>query len=231
MSDLDFYIEFFELMAQNLVDGGRATPAGIAGCTTAEIASIESQLNVSLPVSYRAYLLVMGHRAGYLWDVDQALGTDLLLINQMLQENLAINQIDGTNVFGFHMHDGFAFYLFDLSQKADDPTILHYVENRFLQTECGHESPITKENQTFCERVDGITGYAKVTPPNIKPHNLRVYLRRLKAMELDDADKTGRKLGTDWLTPRPDVLDWAILDHPEPRKTITVYYDLAIELD
>lgn len=51
-------------LAQMLIDSRMATPETIIGCSQHEIATIEAQFGISLPVSYKEFLRTMGKEMG-----------------------------------------------------------------------------------------------------------------------------------------------------------------------
>ncbi len=151
---LDKWINEFKILGQELVDKDIATPSLLVGCTQKEIESLECNFDIYLPLSYKAYLLVMGMYAGDLWCADDAYFDELTVINQIFKKNLVKNGVYNQDYFAFHMHDGYEFLFFDLSKSLRDPKIYFYVENLFLQVAMNLPSPFEEMKKTFFEFIE-----------------------------------------------------------------------------
>ncbi|HVL12936.1 MAG TPA: SMI1/KNR4 family protein [Gemmata sp.] len=64
--------ERFSRLLSRLETSHVVAPADLVGCTPGEIAVLEARYGVRLPLTYRRYLEVMGHRAGRLFTCDHA---------------------------------------------------------------------------------------------------------------------------------------------------------------
>jgi hypothetical protein len=53
-----------QTLAQRLIQAGLAKPTEIVGCSDAEIEQLEQRFRVSLPVSYKYFMRIMGKMAG-----------------------------------------------------------------------------------------------------------------------------------------------------------------------
>jgi hypothetical protein len=101
----------------------------IISCTSEEVQLIEKKLKISLPESYKEFLLWGGHKAGgFMKDYD-CFFDDILEIQEAAQEVLAENQSSQelpSNSFVFFFDYGYQFMFFVISNDNSDPPVYAY---------------------------------------------------------------------------------------------------------
>lgn len=217
-----YYMEDFKIIGQELINKSIATPDTIAGCTVDEIQALESSIGRSLPKSYTAFLNVLGFRAGNFWWGEMAFIHDLNCVNENLKNDFKKNNILKDSYFAFHMHQGYEFYLFDLDSGLDDPIVLFYVENLWLQTFPSNSGPFDNLQASF---TDFIKNEAAVERLPESQHNLYIFFRELKSRILTEDEKRGRLLGTSWASNTSKLaseIELAPLK-PKPRPIVVQY--------
>lgn len=124
----------FENIAENaknrIISSNIALPDEIKGCTEEEIRELEVFLDINLPLSYKAFLKVMGHGAGRLMR-DSDVFFDVL--KKLTKEASEILLYEGTlslpdKAFVFGMRNGEQF-LFFTCDGEEDPEIFYFMDS------------------------------------------------------------------------------------------------------
>ena len=109
---------------ERLVSTGLATPSTIHGCTEAQVEALEAACGLSLPMTYREFLRLVGKRAGAFL-VGSDLTYETLIENQAAARDLAEESglewpEDG---FAFVLHQGYCGWMFRAGGR-DEPVCL-----------------------------------------------------------------------------------------------------------
>lgn len=117
-------------VTRRLVLRNVASPATIAGCTSAEIDAIKQSIRKPLPEVYEQFLTMMGRQAGRFFQGTDMYYPAILGLNedaaQILEEESAGLVLPETAIV-FSMHQGYQF-MFMSSDEGDDPPVYYYIE-------------------------------------------------------------------------------------------------------
>ena len=117
-------------LRNQLVTNGVATLAEIRGCTPHEIEELERLVGKNLPLSYKDFLLTVGHQAGGFLRGTDKLYEHVAEFTDAARELLAENGLPGglpEDAFVFYMHQGYEFGYFRAGE-GDDPPVYQYFE-------------------------------------------------------------------------------------------------------
>lgn len=114
-----------ELLAKTIVDVGWAKPSELAGCSNAEISTLENRRALQLPESYKQFLRVIGHGAGQFnsdafWTYDTLEDAQTRAIEMLHKNNISVPE----TLFAFDTGDG--NFLFFETAEGDDPSVMLY---------------------------------------------------------------------------------------------------------
>jgi len=112
-----------QLRAAGLVESGTAS-----GCTSAEIARIETSLELRLPAAYREFLAHLGKSAGAFLQGSDFACSQLVRVNHEARDLLreSGHSLPRTCLV-FLMHQGYQFLYFH-SGESDDPDVHRFEE-------------------------------------------------------------------------------------------------------
>jgi hypothetical protein len=118
-------------LAKKVVESGLATSNEMKGCTNKEMLEIESAQGVSVPTTYRSFMMHMGRNAGrFLIGSDYAY-PGVLTFREEAKRLLKRSNSPFTlpcTAFVFFFHQGYTFLYFDTNQKIDNPEIFMFTE-------------------------------------------------------------------------------------------------------
>lgn len=119
--------------SRRLRSAGLLPPGDTGGCSSEEIAQIESQVGQRLPGVYRDFLALVGRASsGFMRGSDFACG-QLLRINREARDLLREGGLSlSSSAFVFLMHQGYQFLYFDLNGGAD-PEVSRFEEGGTIQ--------------------------------------------------------------------------------------------------
>lgn len=120
----------------------------IKGCSPAEIAEVEKQVEAPLPTEYRNFLQLMGKGAGKLFQGTAIYYPNCLDFQADAKNLLAINDFLPLphKTFVFSIHQGYEVNFFHLDQGSD-PAVYQYSEGQ--------------EEQNFIKISDSFSGFIK----------------------------------------------------------------------
>lgn len=113
-----------------LYDENLHTVRPFEGCSETEIKSLEQEMAIKLPGSYRQYLLAVGHNSGRLFQGTDMRFSQLKELQYEAKELLRENNhpiLMPESSFVFSMHQGYEIKFFELS-RGDNPPILEWYE-------------------------------------------------------------------------------------------------------
>jgi hypothetical protein len=129
----------------------------IMPCTEQDIETLQKQLNCTLPLAYKEFLLWMGRGAGQFMTGSLFFYDDLedmqLLATEMLEED-EFPQLLPTDAFVVWAHQGYQFTFFRLNE-GDNPPIYYYremqPEKTFPQTDKCFSDYLTTEIESHAK--------------------------------------------------------------------------------
>ena len=133
MSDLD---DKLELIALQVVASKLASRRELLGCSEAEIMRLEEFFSLRLPESYKTFLTIMGHGAGFFMRGTDAFYPSLLKNREALSEVLTLDKdpfVLSTTTFVFSSHQGYIFHFFETSHEDQDPSVWGYREGELTR--------------------------------------------------------------------------------------------------
>jgi hypothetical protein len=100
----------------------------LKACSGKQISKIEESFNVSLPVAYKEFLLVMGKGAGQFMLGSSVFYNEIFDLREGSIELLSENDFKELpeNTFVFWMHQGYQFAFFYLDQGENPPVYFYY---------------------------------------------------------------------------------------------------------
>jgi hypothetical protein len=105
----------------------------LKGCSSQEIAKLESFFRIKLPASYVEFLSAMGKRAGSFMRGSSVFYDEIFDLRQwsidLLEDNDFKNLPD--NTFVFWMHQGYQFAFF-YTNSEDNPPVYYFSEGRTI---------------------------------------------------------------------------------------------------
>jgi len=126
-------------------------------CTSIEVSSLEADLGISLPKTYKEFLLYMGKGSGAIFQGSDCFYRNLQRIQVWAKQLLAENNFAEplpNDAFVFFMHQGYQFSFFKLS-NGDNPPIYSYCEgqqeNYFIKTDESIGSFLGAELELFAK--------------------------------------------------------------------------------
>jgi len=98
-------------------------------CKRYEVANVEEELSIKLPVAYKEFLLEMGKNANSFMVGSSCYYDEILYLKGWADELLEENKFKAlpNNCFVFWMHQGYQFAFFFLD-AGDDPPVYYYSE-------------------------------------------------------------------------------------------------------
>ena len=127
----------------------------LRGCTSKEIAKIETFFGVELPLAYRDFLYLMGKGAGDFMKGSSVFYNEIFDLREGSSRLLEEDEFKPLpeNTFVFWMHQGYQFAFFYLNE-GDDPPVYFYYEGR------GYEDFEKKEKSftIFLEKQLALSG-------------------------------------------------------------------------
>ena len=114
-------------LIRHRIEQGRATAADFRGCSDAEVANLESAVELSLPTLFKDYLRLMGKSAGeMLCGSDIRFGCLHLLTGEGREEMAGRGVTLPPDAFVFFAHQGYDYMYFFTSDGAGDPPVHRY---------------------------------------------------------------------------------------------------------
>jgi hypothetical protein len=143
-------------LRDQLISVGVARPGEIVGCTPAEIEEVARDQGTDLPAAYRAFLALMGRKAGALF-----VGSDVFYpeVLQLRQAAEGLLEVGGARVglpptaVVFLMHQGHTFMYIDAGE-GQDPPVRKYQE--------GWEAPVRHADHFTSYLASAIEGQARL---------------------------------------------------------------------
>jgi hypothetical protein len=129
-------------------------PDKVIPCTAQDIETLQKQLNCTLPLAYKEFLLWMGHGAGQFMTGSLFFYDDLqdiqLLAVEMLEED-EFPQPLPTDTFVVWIHQAYQFTFFRLTE-GDNPPIYYYKE---MQAEKTFQQTIKRFSDYLTTEIEG----------------------------------------------------------------------------
>ena len=116
---------YLDKVKKQLIELQIVSPDQLLGCTLDEIIGLEQRLEISLPVAYKEFLLLMGHSASKFLQGSDCFFKHLPYLREWACEILQENKFSKTlpeDAFVFFMHQGYQFSFFIISEGDNPPT-------------------------------------------------------------------------------------------------------------
>jgi hypothetical protein len=122
--------DYTNQLLNRLKDAGIADTDSIKACSQQEISELENVFSLTLPVSYKCFLLSMGKGAGKFMRGTDCFYRYLFKLRPQAERLLSKSKGDfalSDSHFVFLGHQGYQFMFFDTT-AGNDPPIFHFVE-------------------------------------------------------------------------------------------------------
>ena len=117
-------------IVQQLIDCELANESEIRGCSEPEIASLENDLNIKFPQSYKDFLSCMGREAGRLFRGSDVFYSRIRELHgyaiELLEESQSQFELP-EKAHVFYMHQGYVFLYF-VADGKHDPAVFQFIE-------------------------------------------------------------------------------------------------------
>jgi hypothetical protein len=116
---------------QKLMASGLGFEGSFEGCTEEEIRVVEEHFAIQLPASYRDFLSVMGHKAGYFLQGSDYTYPKMLGFRKAADKVLRRCNPDyrmSATLFVFISHQDYSFLWFDCNDPTGDPPVFLFTE-------------------------------------------------------------------------------------------------------
>ena len=118
-------LEFYSSLRFHLIDSGIESEESILGYSDAEIALVENNFDISLPLAYRLFLQNFGERANF-HDSHEYQLKFLLDAQEVIQDIASRNELYSQSFLPFSQWQGYS--VFCLKMQGDNPEVLLFVE-------------------------------------------------------------------------------------------------------